>query len=254
MKKINQKGITMVTLTIAIVILVIVSNILIYNAKDGVYANRLESMYNDIASLRNKVIEYYMEYGKLPVNSDVEYSVADKEDLLENWISDEEYRAGKFFVIDLKALEGVTLSYGKDYEKFTKDMSTEEVSKLTDIYIVNNVSQNVFYVSGINVDGKKYYSDRKKDNTVIDLKFYDGIEIPEGYSYVSGTKDLDLTIINNTTKNKYKWISVSESIDALPDGVKVENEQEFIDSVNEKGGYFLCDEDIAENVAYIPLS
>ena len=49
-------------------------------------------------------------------------------------------------------------------------MTSEEISKLEDIYIVSEVSQNVYYVKGISVEGKKYYSDRKKDETVIDVK------------------------------------------------------------------------------------
>ena len=67
-------------------------------------------------------------------------------------------------------LDNLTLNYGKDYEKASNDMTTEEISKLEDIYIVNSVTQNVFYVKGINVKNKKYYSDREKDETVIELK------------------------------------------------------------------------------------
>ena len=254
MKKnlINQKGITMITLTIAIIILVLISNILIYNAKDGVYAKKLENMYNDISSLRDKVVEYYVQYGKLPAYTNVEYNLDGKDDLKDNWMSDEEKQAGKFYVIDLKALEGVTLNYGKDYEQVTNDITSLALSKLTDIYIVNDVTQNVFYVEGISVDGKKYYSDRQKDDTVINLKYIDGIEIPEGYSYVSGTRNSEIKIKNNNTSSEYTWIPVDKSIDELPQGVIVENEDEFIASVNQNKGYFMSAESNRENVAYTP--
>ncbi len=165
----SQKGITMVTLTIAIIILVLVSNILIYNAKDGIYAKNLENMYTDVESLRDKVIEYSVQYGTIPANTSIEYNLNGRDDLKENWISTEELE-NKFYVIDLKTLEGVSLNYGRDYDKVNSDMTSEEISKLEDIYIVSEVSQNVYYVKGISVEGKKYYSDRKKDETVIDVK------------------------------------------------------------------------------------
>ena len=77
----------MITLTIAIIILVLVSNILIYNGKDGVYAKKLENMYNDIESLRDKVIEHYVQYGAIPAYTNVEYSLDGKDDLKNNWVS-----------------------------------------------------------------------------------------------------------------------------------------------------------------------
>lgn len=246
----NQKGITMVTLTIAIIILVLVSNILVYNAKDGVYAKKLENMYADVESLRDKVIEYYIQYGALPVNKNIEYSLSGKDDLKNNWASQEEVQSGKFYVIDLKTLEGVTLNYGKDYDKISSSTTSEDASKLNDIYIVNDVTQNVYYADGISVNGKKYYSDRKKDDTVIDLKYIEGIRIPEGYSYLSGTKNTELKIQNKNTSNVYKWVEQEQTIEELPEGVKVSNEEEFINSVNKNKGYFLCEEDIDENVAY----
>ena len=93
----------MVTLTIAIIILVLVSNILIYNAKDGIYAKNLENMYTDVESLRDKVIEYSVQYGTIPANTSIEYNLNGRDDLKENWISTEELE-NKFYVIDLKTL------------------------------------------------------------------------------------------------------------------------------------------------------
>ena len=167
----SQKGITMVTLTIAIVILILISNLLIYNAKDGVYAQKLESMYNDVESLKGKVMDFYVKYGEIPAYSENEYDITGNEDLYNNWVSEEEKQNGKFYVIDLKALQAVTLNYGKDYDQISKNTSTEELKNYTDLYIINNVTQNIFYVKGVSVEGEKYYSDHKKDDTQIDLKY-----------------------------------------------------------------------------------
>ncbi len=172
----NEKGITMITLTIAIIILVIITNILIFNARDGVYVKNLENMYSDVESLRDKIIEYYIDYGAIPADTQTQYSLDGKDDLKDNWITQEEFEKGKFYIIDLKALDGVSLNYGRDYDKYSaNDLSEEEINQLNDIYIVNDITLNVFYVKGISVDGKTYYSDREKDETQIELKYEDGV-------------------------------------------------------------------------------
>ena len=68
---------------------------------------------------------------------------------------------GEFLVIDLAALEGVTLNYGKDYEKVKQD--TQNVDNYKDIYIINTVSHNIFYVNGITVDTDIFYTDYKAE-------------------------------------------------------------------------------------------
>lgn len=170
-----KSGITIITLTITVIIFVIVSNILIYNAKDSLYVKKLQNMYNDVQNLRDKVIEYSVQYGTIPANKNIEYSL-DGKDELKQMMTAEELQTGKFYVIDLKTLDGLTLNYGRDYEKITEDMGTEQISQLTDIYIVNDVTQNVFYVEGISVRGEKYFTNREKDSTQIDLKYNELVE------------------------------------------------------------------------------
>ena len=62
----KQKGITMVSLVITVIILLILTNVLIYNAKDSIYINSLTNLYNDIELLDSKISEYYEEKGKIP--------------------------------------------------------------------------------------------------------------------------------------------------------------------------------------------
>ena len=64
----TQKGITMIALVITVIILLILTNVLVYNAQDSVYIKKINNLYNDIEQLREKVSDYYNEYGKVPAN------------------------------------------------------------------------------------------------------------------------------------------------------------------------------------------
>ncbi len=255
----SQKGITMVTLTIAIIVLVIVSNILIYNAKDSVHTRKLENLYNDIQMLRDKVIEYSIEYGNIPADDKLEYSLDGKDDLKNNWMTNEEKQTGKFYVIDLKELDGLTLNYGRDYEKITESSTKEDINKLTDIYIVNNVSNNIFYVEGINVDGKKYYSDREKDETNVNLRYPQGIAFnlkaeasKNEVTMVQGNTEVKLDISNFTSENKEDFNQIDVEYQ-----IGVEEADKFkIDTIDEnenviKGGNANTNE-VTVNLSSIP--
>ena len=110
-EKKNEKGITMVALVITVIIIVILTNVLVYKAKDEVSIKSLTNLYNDISMLREKVSSYYNEYGKIP--AEIKYTNIGG---LSNVISMQN-DTGDFYVIDLEAMQGITLNYGKDYEE-----------------------------------------------------------------------------------------------------------------------------------------
>lgn len=143
----GNKGITLVTLILAIVIMLIISSILIYNASTATKTKALNSMYNDINALTNKIQIYYSRYGEIPVIKEL-YTNVDSVKYINQNDSD------KYFVIDLEALENVTLSYGKDYSKYKQDAKSE----LTDIYVINEQSHNIYYIKGVQVDEITYYT------------------------------------------------------------------------------------------------
>ena len=138
----NKKGISLIALTIAVVVILILSNIVIYNVRDNLGIQNLKSMQTDIGNLRDKVSSYYADYGKIPAK--IKYTNLTN---LRGIISDK-VDTGDFYVIDLSAIENVTLTYGKDYEKI-KDKSelSEEINNLEDLYIINESSHNIFYVN-----------------------------------------------------------------------------------------------------------
>ena len=253
--KIKQnKGVTMIALIITVIVLLIMTNMLIYNAKDSIHIQVLNNLYSDIQLLRNKVSEYYNQYGKIP--AEIKYTNINH---LENAniLSKNNDKIDEFYIIDLEAMQGITLNYGKDYEKAKADK--ENANKYTDLYIINTNSHNIFYVQGIgikqNEETQIYYTDyTQADETTIDLKYIDGILIPDGFYYIGKSKYYggnESILISNNKKEKidnesqmqYTWKKQVSAIDKVPSTVVITEENgqdvdEFIKSVNYYKGYF----------------
>ena len=66
----QEKGISMLSLIITIIILLILTNVMIYNARDNMYIKALANLYNDIEILNSKVSEYYERYGNIPASTE----------------------------------------------------------------------------------------------------------------------------------------------------------------------------------------
>lgn len=241
----KEKGVTMVALVITVIILLILTSMLVYNATDSVHIKALTNLYNDVELLREKVSEYYNEYGEIPAR--IKYTNTSE---LASVLSSKN-DTGDFYVIDLEAMKGITLNYGKDYEKIKND--EQNADTYTDVYIINENSQNIFYVQGIKITQnnttKTYYTDyTEPDETTVDLRYIDGILIPENYYYIGTTKDESLVISNNkedevntTSTNQYIWTKQIPEIEQKPSSVTLEENQkedEFIKSVNTYKGYF----------------
>ena len=243
----SQKGITLIALTIAVIILVLLTGMLVYNAKDTIYIENYRNLSNDIENLKDKVSEFYSEYGEVP--ADIQYTnTIDIEGVLN---TREKENMDQFYVIDLQALDGLTLNYGEDYEK-VKDTNTETANQYTDIYIIHKLTHNIFYVKGVKVEDNgmmlTYYTTyREPDNTNIDLRYVEGVKIPDNFYYVGGTKETGLVIsdirgddMENTKKgNQYVWIPVEDAV-LQEDGKTIAtDEKEFVESANANRGFYL---------------
>ena len=203
----SEKGVTLVSLAIAVTVLVILSNIIIYNVRDNLKMGKLTEMQNDIENLRDKISLYYAQNGKIPAK--VVYPNINH--LKVAGVISEAVDTGDFLVIDLSAIENLTLNRGFNYENIkTKTSLTEEEAKNnTDIYIINEASHNIFYVAGIEIDNEVYYTDTDEVDTVpVDLRYVEGVRIPEGFHYAGGTKALgNIFIKNEDETEEYKWSS-----------------------------------------------
>ena len=190
----SERGVTLVALTITVIILLIVTSILIYNANDNIYIKRLTSMYNDVSNLRDKVASYYKEYGTIPAK--VEYTaVSHLKDAGVIGANDGE----KFYVLDLDRLDGVTLNFGKDYER-VKKQEYADVNKLKDLYIINEKSHNIFYSEGIQV----------KDNDTIKIFYTDDENIDKVEVPIFETKPNIPDFWTATTKRDPEWYSYND--------------------------------------------
>lgn len=245
----QEKGITLSTLVVTIIVLLIITSTLIYNAKDTVQIQKITKLYNDIELLREKVSEYYNEYGEIPAK--IKYTnIGGLADVLSK-----NNDTGDFYVIDLEAMKGITLNYGKDYENIKKDESN--ANSYIDVYIINKNSHNIFYVQGVDIKNnntyKTYHTDyTEPDETTVDLRYIDGILIPDEYYYIGKTKDSagnESIVISNYRKdtidnkntNQYTWTKQIVELEAVPTSIKLNNNQksdEFLKSVNTNKGYF----------------
>ena len=220
----EQKGINLISLSVAVTVILILTSITLYNATENIKISKLKAMQADIENLSDKVSSYYSQYGELPVNKNIEYTNINK--IKNSGVISTFIDTGKFYVIDLSKIENLTLNYGEEYEKIKNGETTtsEQINELTDIYIINETSHNVFYVAGINLNDKVYYTNYTAadvDTKAVELKYYDNVEIPNGFYYVCGKKDTGLIISdvqgddieNSKNGNQFVWIPVENEID-----------------------------------------
>lgn len=249
--RVKENGISLIALVITIIVLIILTNVLVYNSLDRIYIKKITNLNNDIELLREKTSDFYEQYGKIP--AEIKYpkdNLTELKDVLS--IKND---IGDFYVIDLEAMQGITLNYGKDYDTIKNDK--DNVAKYTDVYIINENSHNIFYVKGISIEEnnveKKYYTDyTKPDETTVDLRYIDEKLIPENYYYIGEYKDNsgnESIVISNikdeevdTTKsNQYVWTKQISKLESLPASITLNEEQteeEFLISVNNNKGYF----------------
>ena len=155
MKNLRNKGISLISLTVAVCILIVISSMLIYNAKSGVNIRKLKMMQNDIATLDDAINSYYAKYGALPVK--IEYNVMPLPFFNDISPNDNEV----YYVIDLTALEGITLNYGVDYEHIN---TQEDLLENEDVYVINEQSHRIYYARGIEMDGVVYYTNEQDED------------------------------------------------------------------------------------------
>ena len=245
----QEKGITMTALVITVIMILILTGVMVYNTQNSIEIKKLTDLYNDIELLRDKVSEYYSEYGKLPAK--IKYTnTSGLSDVLST-----KNDIGDFYIIDLEAMQGITLNYGEEYEKVKNDETN--ANKYTDIYIINENSHNIFYVQGVEIKENdvtnKYYTDYTyPDETKIDLRYVEGILIPDGYYYIGKTQDnggSESIVISDTKgetvdlskSNQYVWTKETSEIEKTPSNITLENNQkeyQFVKSVNTNKGYF----------------
>ena len=167
----NNKGITLVSLIITIVVMVIISSVTLYTSMDRFEMNSLQKLYNDIELLSDKVSNYYLKYNGLPVlrnskNEIIKYSISLE---FENNKNDE----GNYYILDLEAMNGLSLNYGEgvtEILKISENMEVFEIpdDKFKDIFIINETTHQIYYVKGVESEGVMYHTIFDKTSDIED--------------------------------------------------------------------------------------
>lgn len=206
----SNKGITLITLVITIVVMLILSFTISINANNYIERTKKANLDTDLQRLQEKVEIYYSKNKEIPMlNKYTNVAMLEKKE------NDNE----NYYVIDLDKLEGIELNYGKDFEK-AKQLEGE-IADLLDIYIINEESHVIYYPKGVEFDNKMYYT-LVGDQSKISNEF----QISE--IELSGENSIE---VGETTKLNFKLIpSFVES-----NGVNWNSENEEIATVDENG-------------------
>lgn len=146
----EQKGITLLTLTVTIIVLIILTFTIGINAPDLLHMRRKTNFENDMISLKEEIDQYYARYDALPIIN--KYTNISMLNDIKNANDNENY-----YVIDLSKIS-VNLNYGKGYETVKAKDISEEISDISDVYIINERSHTIYYPKGIEYNDKTNYT------------------------------------------------------------------------------------------------
>ena len=216
----KENGITLVSLMIVIVVMIIISSTTVHISLDRFKINNYNKLKNDIELLEDKVSNYYLKYNVLPIlrdenNKPIEYTYTSLN-----------FEDGKYYILDLEAMDGISLNYGK--EGFKEPKSSK------DIYIINAQTNTVYYVKGIELNGKVYHHINK-----------DSIEdnIPPSkpeIKVISGTADDNGTYLTEVKieiiPGKDGWSEIDKTIYSI-NGIETDITTNIIYPITQDGTY-----------------
>ena len=201
----NNKGITMISLVITIIVLIIVTSITIHNGMAQLGIKRVNSLYADIDSISTKVAEYYLKNDKLPVfeneyiDNQTNLEKLFKENGATTNITNVNDKEGAYYVIDLTKLDNLTLNYGDDYKKWT---NTSTAEKYQNIYIINSVTHQIYFPHGVRLGEEYYFAKFPDENEIkaVELGEIEGeLEVRITNIYANTLGDNKLSILANLT-------------------------------------------------------
>ena len=131
MKLKNNKGVTLLILTITITVLLIITGITITNSKGQLAIKNVNNLYSDLESISTKVSDYYLKNDSLPVLENTYLNSSNALKLL--CISNGEDESlinpnddGNYYVLDLSKFQ-------KEIIYILRKMTVEEIKKLPDV-------------------------------------------------------------------------------------------------------------------------
>lgn len=211
----NNKGITMISLTIMIIVLFMLTGIVALNATKQLEIKNLNKLYADIETISSKVSEYYLKNGELPIYND-KY-INDKEDF-KALIGSENVNVNDgddYYVINLSKLDNLTLNYGYEYKNWTSSSKPED-NDVQDIYVINPITHQIYYPYGVEIDDDVYFTTYPDDKIINKTEAYKVQNIPNNWTItISNSSKIDIdnnnvsiladVTISNLTTNDYYY-------------------------------------------------
>ena len=151
----NEKGVTLTTLVLTVVLILIISGMMGYYSTSGLNIKKINNMYSDIEQIQTEVDSYYIKNNDLPTLS---FSISFGNSANPN-------DSSEYSVIDLSKLGNLRLNYGKEFENVK---SNNQLGDYTDVYIINKQSQTIYYLKGIEFEDKTYYTKPIEYNEIKD--------------------------------------------------------------------------------------
>lgn len=148
----EQKGITLITLIITVVLLIIITATIAINSHTSLELSNLTKLENDIQALNDRIATYYVKNGTLPVTSDT-YTKKELSSRITNLSPND---GDTYYRIDLSKLDNITLNYGNN------------------TYIINETSHNIYNLDSVVYDEKVYYTVGNDEEmiSVIDHEYF----------------------------------------------------------------------------------
>lgn len=203
-----KNGVSLVSLMITIVIIILLTTTVSISAISSINNAKKVSFATEISFIQESVNNYYTKNNILPILEKVNFDINE---------IDEKYK-------DQFSLEDVQNMYKLDLEKLGKiDNVFGKGEKLNDIYIVSIDTNKVYYLSGINVGEKIYYTltdDLKSVIRYSDNLVNDGIIFTKSENKWTN-KDITTNIL---IPNEYKDISIT----VIKDGNVISNLSEYL--------------------------
>ena len=164
----TKRGVSLVVLVIAIIILIVITGATIIQISNGLYMANKNDFVTELNTIENKIKEHYILIGSLPIISGETYTANEVKDKLTDISSQElleqEIQANKdinntFCKVDLDKIEVITEKRGK-------------TNSDTDVFLVATNTLNVYYLAGAEIEGVIRFS-------VVDLVDENNIELEQ---------------------------------------------------------------------------
>lgn len=191
----RERGITLVSLIITISLMLIISSIVVTMSLERFEINSLRKLKNDLEVLEDKISNYYLKYGVLPVlrNSNDNTPIIYDYTMLD--FDKDSADSGNYYIIDLEAIDGgLLLNYGRD--------GFENPNLSQDVFVVNETSHTVYYVRGIELNDQWHHY-LNENGTITDnippskpeIKVVSGTEKRDASGNIYYITDVEIEII-----------------------------------------------------------